>query len=187
MGKAWGRHGERSLRSLRARLRLARGYSLARAPRLAGGSAPSLFLSGVYRHQTTCPVGARACGASRPAELWPHEKKGIRMEGIKKDGAKSFDAGMPECQSVRMPECQNVRVSECQNVRMPAMTEARGGAGGRASGCRRGGARDGGRTSQSFSRGRRPALPQHSILRRGARVKGGLGDDGKKVIFAMSP
>ena len=152
---------------------------MARAPRLAGGSAPSLFLPGVYRHQTTCAVGARACGASRPAELWPHEKGGIRMEGIGRGGAKSFDAGMPECQDVRM--------SECQNAGMSAMTEARGGAGGRASGCRRGGARDGGgRASQSFSRGRRPALPQHSIPRRGARVKGGLGDDGKKVIFAMS-
>lgn len=154
---------------------------MARAPRLAGGSAPSLFLSGVYRHQTTCPVGARACGASRPAELWPHEKKGgSGWKASGEAGAKSFDAGMPECHNAGMSECQDVRVS--------AMTEARGGAGGRASGCRRSGARDGGgRASQSFSRGRRPALPQHSMPRRGARVKGGLGDDGKKVVSAMSP
>lgn len=47
-------------------------------------------------------------------------KGGIRMEGIKKDGVKSFD--------VRMSGCQSVRMLECQNVRMPAMTEARGGA-----------------------------------------------------------
>lgn len=30
------------------------------------------------------------------------------MEGIKKDGAKSFDAIMPECQNAGMSECQNV-------------------------------------------------------------------------------
>lgn len=172
---------------------------MARAPRLAGGSAPSLFLSGVYRQRTTCPVGARACGASRPAELWPHEKKeGSGWKASRKTGRR---ASMPECQDVRMSECQSVRMSECQSVRMlecqnvrvsecqdaghDGSEERRGGTGFRMPPRRR--ARRGGeRASQSFSRGRRPAFPQHSMPRRGARVKGGLGDDGKKVIFAMS-
>ena len=74
---------------------------------------------------------------------------------------------MSECQSVRMLECQNVRMSGCQDVRMPAMTEARSGAGGRASGCRRGGARDGGKERLRASPGGGGPHPP-SIACRGA-------------------
>ena len=51
------------------------------------------------------------------------------MEGIGRGGAKSFDAGMPECQDVRMSECQNVRVSECQDAGHDGSEGRRGGDG----------------------------------------------------------
>ena len=81
------------------------------------------------------------------------------MEGIGRGGAKSFDAGMSGCQDVRMSGCQNVRMSECQNVRVSAMTEARSGAGGRASGCRRGGAHDGGKSVSELLTGAAARAP----------------------------
>ena len=101
------------------------------------------------------------------------------MEGIGRGGAKSFDAGMSGCQDVRMPECRNAGHdgSGARDERGDGLPDAVEAA--RVT--------RGGRASQSFSRGRRPAPSQHSMPRRGARVKGGLGDDGKKVIFAMSP
>ena len=76
---------------------------------------------------------------------------GIRMEGIGRGGAKSFD--------VRMSGCQDVRMSGCQDVRMPAMTEARGGAGGRASGCHRSGARGGGKSVSGLPPGAAARAP----------------------------
>ena len=51
------------------------------------------------------------------------------MEGIKKDGAKSFDAGMPECQNVRMSECQDVIMSGCRNAGHDGSEGRRGGTG----------------------------------------------------------
>ena len=182
MGKAWGAVAPLPPRSSATRPGILLGSRSAARRRIGPFPFPFRALS-APDHLRGGREGLRAHPVLRSSSRM--KKRGIRMEGIKKDGAKSFDVRMSGCQDARMPECQNVRMSECQNVRMPAMTEARSDAGGRASGCRRGGARDGG-ASQSFSRGRRSAFPQHSMPRRGARVKGGLGDDGKKVVFAMS-
>lgn len=84
---------------------------------------------------------------------------GIRMEGIGRGGALASG-------------CQNVRMSGCQNVGMPAMTEAGAARGDGLPDAIEAAREAGGRASQSFPRGRRPALPQHSMPRRGARVKG---------------
>ena len=82
-----------------------------------------------------------------------------------------------------MSGCQNVRMPECQDA---GHDGSEGGGGGGLPDAIEAAREAGGGASQGFPRGRRPALPQHSMPRRGARVKGGLGDDGKKVVPAMS-
>ena len=195
MGKAWGAVAPLPPRSSATRPGILLGSRSAARRRIGPFPFPFRALS-APDHLRGGREGLRAHPVLRSSSRM--KKRGIRMEDIKKDGAKSFDVRMSGCQDVRMsgcqdvrmPECQNVRMSGCQSVRMSECQDAgHDGSeerrGGRASGCRRGGARDGG-ASQSFSRGRRSAFPQHSMPRRGARVKGGLGDDGKKVVFAMS-
>ena len=120
----WARHGERSLRSLRGssptRPRILLGSRFA-SRRTIGPFSFSFWALSARRRLPGGGMGLRrnaSCGA-RVAR----EGEGIWMKGIKKDGTKSF----------------NVRMSECQNVSHDESEKARG-----VSGCHRSGTRDGG-------------------------------------------
>jgi len=104
----WARHGERSLRSLRGssptRPRILLGSRFA-SRRTIGPFSFSFWALSARRRLPGGGMGLRrnaSCGA-RVAR----EGEGIWMKGIKKDGTKSFNVRMSECQNVRMSECQS--------------------------------------------------------------------------------
>ena len=111
------------------------------------GDTPWLALRGSPEDRPL-PFSFPGSIGTRPPARWgrgPAAHPVLRSSGRMKKGGSGWKASRKTGRRASMPECRSVRMSECQSVRMPVMTEARGGAGGRASGCRRGGTRDGGR------------------------------------------
>ena len=122
LGKAW-----RAVASLPSRLV---SDSPADPPRLALRVSPDdrpllfFFLGSIGKkaparrgHRPAAQRLLRSSGRTR-------KRKGFWMKGIKKDGTKSFNVRMSECQNVRMSECQNVSHDESGKAQGDGLLDA---------------------------------------------------------------